>query len=69
MVEVFKTDVQEVEEASQLVALLQEHFPDSRINFDLHDCDKILRIEGKHCIPSQVEVLVQQNGYSCNVLE
>jgi hypothetical protein len=69
MVEVFKTDVQETEEADQLVALLQEHFPGSRINFDLHDCDKILRIEGKHCIPSQVEVLVQQNGYSCNVLE
>ncbi len=69
MVEVFKTDVQHTEAASRLVTLLLQYFPGHKINFDLHDCDKILRIEGHHCIPSQVEELIQQNGYSCNVLE
>ena len=46
MIEVFKTNVPEVCVAQNIIALLLEHFPESKINFDLHDCDKILRFEG-----------------------
>jgi hypothetical protein len=46
MIEIFKTNVQEVSHANEIVALLLEYYPGSKINFDMHDCDKILRVEG-----------------------
>ncbi|HYJ62308.1 MAG TPA: hypothetical protein VEV62_01065 [Parafilimonas sp.] len=69
MVEVFKTNVKETLAANRLVVLLLEHFPKSKINFDLHDCDNILRVEGKDFITEKVMRLVNENGFTCNVLE
>ncbi|MBX3252500.1 MAG: hypothetical protein KF862_00055 [Chitinophagaceae bacterium] len=69
MVEVFKTNVQEIAEAQEIVTLLTLHFPESKINFDLHDCDKILRVEAGDVHVSRVMDLVQQNGFLCNVLD
>ena len=68
MVEVFKTNVREVSEADKLVSLLLQHFPGSKINFDLHDCDKILRVEGKDFLTETVMVVVKENGFTCDVL-
>lgn len=45
MIEVFKTNVQNREEAKALIERLIHYFPDSRINLDLEDCDKVLRIQ------------------------
>ncbi|MGN6495123.1 MAG: hypothetical protein ACTHLE_24260 [Agriterribacter sp.] len=69
MVEVFKTNVQEKAAANEIVELLRLHFPGSRINFDLHDCDKILRIEGGNIPASTVIDLVHKNGFFCDVLD
>ncbi len=69
MVEVFKTNVRRVSAANKLVDLLVQHFPESKINFDLHDCDNILRVEGKDFIIEQVMLLMHQNGFTCRVLE
>ena len=69
MVEVFKTNVEREEEAEKLLHLLHRQFPGSRINFDLHDCDKILRVEGAHTLPVKVMQLVQENGFACSVLD
>jgi hypothetical protein len=69
MIEIFKTNVHEASQASKLVALLLEHFPGSRINFDLHDCDKILRVEGRNFVPDKVELLVRERGFKCMALE
>ena len=69
MVEVFKTNIEESAQAKKLVDLLLEHFPDNKINFDLHDCDKILRIEGKSFRTEKIMTLVIENGFSCNILE
>ena len=69
MVEVFKTNVQEVCNAKDLVALLLQHFPDTKINFDLEDCDKILRVEGENFIIEKVMMLVKENGFICKILE
>ena len=44
MVEIFKTNVLEASVACRLVDLLLQQFPGCKINFDLHDCDKILRV-------------------------
>ncbi|MGN6165463.1 MAG: hypothetical protein ACTHOF_13080 [Flavisolibacter sp.] len=69
MVEVFKTNVQEATEAQSIVAMLLQHFPDSKINFDLHDCDKVLRMEGEDFENKKVVSLVTQKGFTCTLLE
>lgn len=69
MIEIFKTNVEKVCQAEVLVHLLERHFPGSKINFDLHDCDKVLRVEGDHFITAQVMVLVEENGFACEILE
>ena len=45
MVEVFKIDIQHQALAERLVTSLLEQFPEYKINVDLTDCDKILRVE------------------------
>lgn len=69
MVEVFKTNVEKVHQATTLVNELRQHFPESKINFDLDDCDKILRIEGHHFLTDKVMVLLEENGFKCRLLE
>jgi len=69
MIEVFKTNVQEFSEAQKLVALLRKHFPNSKINFDLDDCDKVLRVEGHNLRIEKVMTLVTQKGFLCTVLD
>jgi DNA replicative helicase MCM subunit Mcm2 (Cdc46/Mcm family) len=69
MIEVFTTNVKEQCEADKLLVLLQQHFSASKINFDLHDCDKILRVEGNIVEVEKVRMLVEENGFVCKVLE
>ena len=69
MIEVFKTNVEESAQASKIIDLLLEHFPGNKINFDLHDCDKILRVEGKHFMPEKIKDLVIEKGFMCDILE
>lgn len=69
MVEVFKTNVRHKRQAKTLLAALSKQFPLFRINFDLEDCDKILRVEGENVPQEKILKLVTENGYQCNVLE
>jgi hypothetical protein len=69
MIEVFKTNVKGPVHAKRIVTILLEHFPDNKINFDLHDHDKILRVEGKSFCAEKIMTLVAENGFSCYVLE
>jgi len=69
MVEVFKTNVQKLKQAKQVVTVLQQYFPGSKINFDLEDCDKVLRVEGTGLAPKHVMQLVNQHGFTCSILE
>ena len=46
MIEVFKTDVKDKLHSRVLIDLLHKTFPGYRANFDLDDCDKILRVCG-----------------------
>ncbi len=69
MIEVFKTNVQEREQAGKLLTLLQLHFPSSKINFDLDDCDKILRVEGQDFVTEDIMRLVALEGFACTILE
>ena len=69
MVEVFKTNVQEEDQSKTLIQKLLEHFPQSKINFDLDDCDKILRAEGIDIQPEKMIEVLNSNGYECRVLD
>jgi len=69
MIEVFKTNVEEACHAKNVIAMLIQHFPGTKINFDLHDCDKILRVEGDNFGAEKVISLVIESGFACNVLE
>lgn len=69
MVEVFKTDVQEQDQAGALLILLAQQFPLSKINFDLDDCDRILRVEAEVISQEAIVSFLRMNGYQCFVLE
>ncbi|MFT3703949.1 MAG: hypothetical protein QM802_16405 [Agriterribacter sp.] len=45
MIEIYKTNVQNSTQGKRLINALHTLFPFYRANFDLHDCDNILRIE------------------------
>lgn len=45
MVEIFKTDVKDADQANVLIDIIQRFFLGYVANFDLEDCDKILRVE------------------------
>ena len=69
MVEIFKTNVDDHSQAQQIIALLTHHFPAFFINFDLHDRDKILRVQGESIPINEIEGLVSANGFYCSVLD
>jgi tRNA G26 N,N-dimethylase Trm1 len=69
MVEVYKTNVKHKRQARRLLDVLSKQFPMFSINFDLEDCDKILRVEGKDIPQEKIAKLVTENGYQCNVLD
>ncbi len=70
MVEVFKTNVKEYEHAERLVYHIHQYLDGYQANFDLDDCDKILRVE---CASGSVEPLlvvdiVKSSGFIAEVL-
>lgn len=69
MVEVFKTNVADKDEAQRLISELKQLLPEYKINVDLDDCDKVLRIEHTHVPIIQVVSLVRQQGFFCEILE
>jgi len=46
MIEVFKTNVKHKSQSQVLINLIHEAFPTYKANFDLEDCDRILRVCG-----------------------
>lgn len=68
MIEVFKTDVQQPGTANLLIAKLILLFPGSRVNFDLEDCDRVLRVEGENICREKIAGLLKSSGYFCQQL-
>ncbi|MEY4877157.1 MAG: hypothetical protein RL708_2306 [Bacteroidota bacterium] len=68
MIEVFKTNVLTKETAKMMLSLLSKTYPDLKINFDLSDCDKILRVQGNNISAEKIIELITANGYQCEVL-
>ncbi|TFF40139.1 hypothetical protein [Mucilaginibacter psychrotolerans] len=68
MIEVFKTDVDDWSRSRMLMGLIAARFSVCRINFDLEDCDRVLRVEGDTFCPRGIIELLQQNGCHCEIL-
>ncbi|GAB3544446.1 hypothetical protein [Spirosoma fluminis] len=63
MVEVFKTNVFHSDHAAVLITLIQQRFVEYKANFDLEDCDKVLRVQSATG-PIQSSALISLlNGY------
>jgi hypothetical protein len=69
MVEVFKTNVEKISQSKILLQKLSSHFPSHKINFDLTDCDRILRVQGANVSSEKIIELLSEENYQCRVLE
>ena len=66
MIYVFKTSVDNPSKLESASALLHELLPDTLWNFDLEDCDNILRVDSE----LNVSALLQNNTiFECTELE
>lgn len=70
MIEVFKTNVTDLEHANMLLDRIHKTFIDYRANFDLDDCDKILRVKSStgDIQPSELIDLLRNLGFDAEVL-
>ncbi len=70
MVEVFKTNISNKSHANMLIDQIHKNFTDYKANFDLKDCDNILRIKStKGIIQADLIVdLLKVAGFHAEVL-
>jgi hypothetical protein len=71
MIEVFKTNIKDQDVADKLIDQIHKTFIGYTANFDLQDCDNILRVK---CIRGTVEsnyliCLLKQFGCNAEILE
>ena len=69
MIAVFKTGVRNQGDADYLMKIIEKQYPGYEINFDLEDCDNILRVEANNISPRYIESLLQTAGFNCQELE
>jgi len=66
---VFATSVEKPRQVSRVKPLLTAVPSINDWNFDLEDCDNILRIEAKDVSPRYIESLLKTAGFECRELE
>lgn len=69
-VEVFKTNVQTDEEATRLTNNIHQNFAGCQVNFDLDDCDRILRFQSStELIPTNELIqFMRAAGFQAEIL-
>lgn len=69
LVEVFKTNIHSRRMAGKVKKCLREAFPNHNIDFDLNDCDRILRIESDSLDCKKIIEIVKSNNVFIALLE
>lgn len=69
MIFVFKTSVKTKMQMKKLKPHIDKRLPKAKWNFDLEDCDKILRIDSEEDIVLITTDLLNMHNYSCEELE
>lgn len=67
-VEIFKTNVKNKRAAREIAFHLSHNLPECEINFDLDDCDNILRVMGSTINVPEVLKSMKLMGYNCEVI-
>jgi hypothetical protein len=70
MIEVFKTNVTQRDQANRLLDRIHQTFDGYTANFDLDDCDCILRVKsGKGLVQSnELILLLKEYGFDAEIL-
>jgi hypothetical protein len=68
MILVFKTNVNTVSKVKKITPKLNKLFPKTKWNFDLEDCDNILRFETEQNIITEINILMKLVGFECEAL-
>ncbi|MDF2432312.1 MAG: hypothetical protein JWP44_1943 [Mucilaginibacter sp.] len=66
---IFVTSIEKPEQVDEVKPLLTAVPAIKQWNFDLDDCDNILRIEASNISPRYIESLIQTAGYNCQELD
>lgn len=69
MIHVFKTSVNTDEDIKKLKSKLDNLSTTLKWNFDLKDCDNILRIEAPYISPMTIIDLLVEANFECQELE
>lgn len=70
MIRVFKTSVQSKAHVEKIMPLLNQlTAPSGKWNFDLDDCDRILRVEYEKLSVKDLIEKMQLEGFTCEELE
>ncbi|HLK30275.1 MAG TPA: hypothetical protein VKT28_16960 [Puia sp.] len=69
MIYVFKTSVRNKKHIRQLSPLLNNLLQQSKWNFDLEDCDKVLRIDSEENIVLKITDLLHVHQFYCEELK
>jgi hypothetical protein len=69
MIYVFKTSVNTQDQLKKLEPHINRLLPDEKWNFDLDDCDRILRIDSEENIAGRVIDLLNIHKFNCEELE
>ena len=65
---VFKTSI-EHKNVETVNSILHSTIPESKWNFDLGDCDNILRVESRKEVINEVCSCLNANGFACEELK
>jgi hypothetical protein len=69
MIYVFKTSVKTKLQVNNLKPQIEKILPKEKWNFDLEDCDKILRIDSEEHIVSELINVLKVHDVNCEELE
>jgi len=67
MVEIFRTNVKNKRMAGRVLKALQTHLPAFYFNFDLDDCDRILRAQSSGCPVECTKIIQIVKGHSIEI--
>ena len=68
-IEIFKTDIKNKRNGRKIIKELRSKFPQTKIDIDFDDCDKILRLEGQDFIIEDTVAFVNDAGHQCEIFE
>jgi len=70
MIEIFKTNIGDAEQARLVAREIRERFSHYSVNFDLDDCDRIMRVKCdlEHIDTANISTILAKLGINAEVL-